>query len=523
MIRLLIFTFLVSIGAAACGNTSQDNLPADYVRIADKDDVPTLDPAHGYDTASWQFEDLLFETLLDYGANGELEPELAESWEVSSDGLTYTFRLRGDARFSNGREVAANDVRFGIVRVVNPATQSPGAEFFRDIVGAESCTKDSCEVRGLEVPGPNRLRIELRHPDPLFLHKLAMPFASAIPAEVVREKGDDFGRSPVGSGPFRLREWQAGQRLVLERRDDVPRVAPAAGIVRLVGVDDDLAWLKFRRGQIDIAGIPPAEFTLVIQDPGYADQIRHVTALRTQYLGMNCRQHPFDDRRVRRALNHAVNKEKLLRLLNDRGVVARGIVPPNMPDFTSQAEGYAFDPGRARTLLREAGLEGGFESTLWIRNDDNSLRLAQSIQQDLARIGVQIRLKPVAWGPFLEAVKSAEKVPMFLLGWEADFPDASNFLEVLLHSKQIGTNNNTNYRNPDVDRLLDLAARSIDQAERRRLLQEVERVAVSDAPWVFLYHPVTFKIASRRVRDLTLDPLRPDRLGRVWVDVGLQP
>jgi len=288
----------------------------------------------------------------------------------------------------------------------------------------------------------------------------------------------------------------------------------------LVGVNDELAWLKYESRQLDVANIPPAEFPRVVREPRYAPLLRHVTTMRTQYLGMNCQMAPFTDRRVRQALNYAANKTKLLQLINERGVVAKGVVPPNMPGYNAAVPGYPFDPRRARQLLAEAGYPDGFRTTLWVRSSEDSLRLAQSLQQDFAEVQVAVQIKPIAWGPFLEAVRKTDLVPMFFLGWEADFPDPSNFLEVLLHSKYIGTNNNTNYRNPDVDALLDQAAHTIDAEARLALLQRAELLAIDDAPWVFLYHPVGYEIVAPRVRDFRLHPLRPARFDRVWLDDG---
>lgn len=512
---------LVAAGAAlfGCESKGSDAATAALVRVADKDDIPTLDPARGYDAASWQFEDMLFDTLLDYDDAGMLAPELANHWEVADDGLTYTFTLRPEARFSNGRPLTADDARLAIERVLAPATQSPGAEFYRGIVGAESCQSWPCGVAGLSTPAPNLLRIQLRAVDPLFLHKMALPFSAPIPKEVVEARGDDFGRHPVGVGPFVLDEWRPGERLVFTRNPSyyVAGVPKVAGVLRLVGVDDDLGWLKYLSGQLDITPIPPPEFPAVIHDPAFAPLLRKVTTMRTQYMGLNCALPPFTDRRVRQALNYAVNKEKLLRLMNNRGIVADGFVPPNLPGYVSPVHGYPYDPVRARELLGEAGYANGFDSVLWLRNDANTIRLAQSIQQDLALVNVGVQLKPLAWGSFLDAVKRPDLVPMFLLGWEADFPDASNFLDVLLNSKEIGTNNNTGYRNDEVDQLLNRAAHTSDSKQREELLQRVERIAFDDAPWVFLYHPMTYEVVSSRVRDYQLHPLRPPRFRSLWL------
>ncbi len=517
----ILLGVLLLAGCTAPSGGAAD-VEGQYLRLADQDDVPTLDPARGYDTASWQFEEMLFNTLLDYDDDGNLVPELATHWDVSADQRTYEFHLRSDVRFTNGRPLVAGDIRYSITRVLDPHTQSQGAEFFRGIVGAEECVAARCRVSGIETPDAYTVRITLRDFDPLFLHKLAMPFAAAVPAEEVERWGEDFGRHPVGTGPFLLQEWSSGQRLLLVRNPNyfVAGVPRLAGVQRLVGVNEELEWLKYESGQLDVASIPPAEFPRVVRDPRYQSALRHVTTMRTTYLGMNCRLPPFTDRRVRQAMNYAVNKTKLLRLINDRGVIARGILPPNMPGYNPDVPGYGFDPQRARQLLGEAGYAEGFATTLWVRSDETMLRLAQSVQQDLADVGVRLQVKAIAWGPFLEAVKLPDLVPFFLLGWEADFPDPSNFLEVLLHSKYIGSNNNTNYRNPEVDTLLDTAAHTIDPEARIKLLQRVELLAVSDAPWVFLYHPVTYVVVNPRVRDFRLHPLRPPRLEHVWLANG---
>jgi ABC-type transport system substrate-binding protein len=513
---ILLWSLPACTSTPSAGNAAFD---ARYLRLADQDDIPTLDPARGYDTASWQFEEMLFNTLLDYDNDGNLVPELATGWDVSADQRTYLFHLRQDARFTNGRSVVADDIRYSIERVLNPRTQSQGVEFFRGIAGAEDCSPEQCRVRGIETPDAHTIRFTLRDFDPLFLHKLAMPFAAAVPAEEVERWGEDFARHPVGSGPFQLQEWVSGQRLLLVRNPHyfitgVPRLA---GVQRLVGVNEDLEWLKYESGQLDVAGIPPAEFPRVVRDPHYKPMLRHVTTMRTTYLGINCQLPPFTDRGIRQAMNYAINKEKLLRLINNRGVVARGFLPPNMPGYNPEVTGYDFEPQRARQLLADAGYENGFSTTLWIRSDETMLRLAQAVQQDLADVGVRIQIKAIAWGPFLEAVKLPDLVPVFLLGWEADFPDPSNFLEVLLHSKNIGSNNNTNYRNPEVDALLDTAAHTVDPRERLQLLQRVELLATADAPWVFLFHPVTYVVVNPRVRQFELHPLRPPRVEGVWL------
>lgn len=515
-----VFLFaLVFSGCSSDLPASQDATPPGYLRLAESDDVPTLDPARGYDVASWQFEDMLFQTLLDYDEQGELVAEAAAEWHVSPDGRVYRFRLRPDLRFSNGRQVVAADFAYAIERTLDPATRSPGAEFYRGLRGSDACERGACRVTGIRIIAPDTLELELLTVDPLFAHKLAMPFSAAIPQEEVAKWQEDFGRHPVGSGPFVLEEWKAGQYLRLRRNPDfvAARTVRLAGIERRVGVSDELAWFQYEAGELDVSEIPPAEFPRVMADSSRTALLRHVITLRTHYLGMNCLLAPFDKLPVRQAINHAIDRKKLLALLNQRGVVAHGILPPAMPGYDAAARGYIFDRERARKLLQAAGLAAGLRTTLWVRLDGLTLRLAQSIQQDLAEVDVHITIKPLAWGPFLEAVRRHDEVPMFLLGWEADFPDPSNFLETLFHSRHIGTNNNTNYANPTVDTLLDQAAHETNPTRRIHLLQRAEHAILADAPWAPLYHPVTYQILNPRVRDYRLHPLRPARFDHTWL------
>lgn len=520
---IFVCVWLVLSLATGCHRGSDSGPTFDeYIRVADKDDVPTLDPARGYDTASWQFEDLVFETLLEYADDGHLVGELARDWEVDAHGTRFVFYLRNDARFSTGRVVTAEDVRYGLTRVLAPSVGSPGRDFFLVLRGAEDCHAPGCRIDGLRAPDPHTLVMELVRPDPLFLHKVALPFAAAVPPEIVDKVGEDFGVRPVGSGPFQLVERVPGQRWVFARNPNYqgPEHIRLAGVVRFVGVSDDLAWMRYRSGQLDIAAIPSAEFLTVLRDPRLAALTRSGTSLRTQYVGLNCRRPPLDDRRVRQALNYAVDRHKLLRLLNGRGVPARGAVPPNMPGYPQRPEVYVFDRERARALLASAGHPHGFEATLWLRNDETALRIAQSLQQDWAAVGVQVRLKPLAWGPFLDAVRHSPAVDMFLLGWEADFPDPSNFLEVLFHSRQIGVNNHTQYSNSEVDALLERASLA-DPAQRLDLYRRAEDMVIEDAPWVFLYHPRSYVIVSTRLQGFRLHPWRPPRLSRTWL-AGVQ-
>ncbi len=515
--------FLAGLAAGCGGGEDNFGLPpnAMVLRLASQDDVPTLDPAQGYDTASWTFEQMIFDTLVRYGdSDVELHPDAATSWESSPDATRFTFHLRHDLRFSNGRPVTSADFKYSIERVIDPATRSKGMEYYRSIVGAEDfAAHREPHVDGIETPDPWTIVFHLAAPDPIFPHKLSMPFTAAVPREAVKTWGEDFSRHVIGSGAFKLKQWIGGQRIVLVKNPDyfikgLPRLD---AVVEQAGVNDELEWLRFESGEIDAGAIPASEFPYVMKTPALKKLTLRQTTVTTNYLGMNCQMPPFDDLRVRRAFNYAINKRKLVAVLNGRGVVARGVLPPNLPGYNPDLAGYDYDPGKARRLLEEAHFPFAARPTLWLRADQQSAMLAESIQQDLELVGVNVELKPVAWGPLLEAIRQPKNVELFMLAWEADFPDPENFLSVLLSRAQWGANNDSFYSNPELDSLLARAAPVADFKRRYALYDEAEKIVVADAPWVFLYYPVSYVIVQPWVHGYVLNPMRPTRFERVWL------
>ncbi len=250
--------------------------PGGSITVTYKDDVATLDPAIGYDWQNWSMIKSLFDGLMDYvPGTTTLRPGLAESYEISGDGLTYTFKLRAGVKFHNGREMTSEDVKYSLDRVTDPATQSPGAGFFGSIAGFEAAGPDG--LSGVEVVDPLTVKITLSRPDATFLHVMALNFASVVPKEAVDAAAGDFGKQPVGTGAFKLAEWTLGQRLVFEKnadywRDGVPYLD---SVVFEVGQEPVVALLRLQNGEVDVPGdgIPPAKFQEVMGDPAQAAHV----------------------------------------------------------------------------------------------------------------------------------------------------------------------------------------------------------------------------------------------------------
>jgi ABC-type transport system substrate-binding protein len=405
-----------------------------------KDDMATLDPAIGYDWQNWSMINAMFSRLVDYKAGTtELEPSLATSYMISPDGLTYTFKLNPKAKFTNGRKVVAADVKYSIERAVNPKTQGPGAGFFHSIVGADKVTDGSATTMdGITAVDDETVKFTLTQPDATFLNVLALNFASAVPKEAVEAEGADFGKKPVGSGAYILKEWVTGQHLVFVRNPDYFRQRPNLDQFTIeIGQEPLVAILRLQKGEVDIAGdgIPPAKYLEMKNSPDSAQMIVDRDQLETSYITMNTTKKPLDDVRVRQAINMAMNKDRIVKIINGRATVANQVLPPGMAAYDKSYKGYPYDIEGAKKLMADAGLKDGFSTVLYAMNTDPNPRIAQAIQQDLAAIGIKAEIKALAQPEVIAAGGNKDQAALTWsggMGWIADFPDGSDFYGPIL-------------------------------------------------------------------------------------------
>ncbi|MGF6230574.1 ABC-type transport system substrate-binding protein [Inquilinus ginsengisoli] len=499
--------------ALATPAMSQDIKQGGTMTVTYKDDVTTLDPAIGYDWQNWSMIKSLFDGLMDYKpGTTELVPDLAESFEVSADGLTYTFRLRHGVKFHNGRELKAVDVKYSLDRVVQPETQSPGAGFFDSIEGfADVSGGKAKELSGVTTPDDYTVVFRLTRPDAPFLHKMALNFSHVVPKEEVEKYGADFGKHPVGTGAFKMTEWTLGQRIVFERNPDyfqkgLPHLDK---IVFEVGQEPVVALLRLQRGEVDIAGdgIPPAKFLEVTQDPAYKDLIIQGNQLHTGYITMNVKAKPFDDVRVRQAVNMAINKDRIIRIINGRAKPANQPLPPSMPGYAADYKGYTYDVEGAKKLMADAGQGAGFTTDLYVANTDPQPRIAQAIQQDLAQIGIKAEIKALAQANVIAAGGDEKQSTMIWSGgmaWIADFPDPSNFYGPILGCGGAvpGGWNWSWYCNADLDKRAaeaDAIADPAKAAEREAKWRDIFLDVMKDAPWAPVFNEQRYTIRSERM------------------------
>ncbi len=517
MKRLLTSTALIAaLAVPAMAQEYQpdpDAQPGGAITITYKDDVATLDPAIGYDWQNWSMIKSIFDGLMDYvPGTTELRPGLAESYETSADGLVYTFKLRPGVKFHNGREMTAEDVKYSLDRVTDPTTQSPGAGFFGAIDGYDAASAGGGEgLSGVKVVDDQTVEITLTRPDATFLHVMALNFASVVPQEAVEAAGGDFGKQPVGTGAFKLGEWTIGQRLVFEKnadywRDGVPYLDQ---ITFEVGQEPIVALLRLQNGEVDVPGdgIPPAKFVEVMGDPAQAERVIEGGQLHTGYITLNTQIPPFDDVKVRQAVNMAINKDRITQIINGRAVPATQPLPPSMPGYTEGYEGYAYDVEAAKALLAEAGHPDGFETELFVMNTDPNPRIAQAIQQDLSQIGITASIQSLAQANVIAAGGEADQAPMIWSGgmaWIADFPDPSNFYGPILGCAGAvpGGWNWSWYCNEDLDAMAAEADSMAgeDQAEARLAKwSDIYMKVMEDAPWVPVFNEQRYTMKSPRM------------------------
>ena len=491
-----------------------------------KDDIATLDPAIGYDWQNWSMINAMFSRLVDYPAGTSvIKPSLAESYTVSDDGKTYTFKLHTDVKFTNGRPLVASDVKYSIERTINPKTQSPGASFYHSIVGYDAMVGGKADaLDGVKVIDDHTVEFTLTQPDATFLNDLALNFASIVPKEAVEAAGGDFGKKPIGSGAFTLKEWTVGQRLVFEKNPDYfvkgrPRID---GYTVEIGQEPLVALLRLQKGEIDIAGdgIPPAKYLEMKNSKDFEGMIVDRQQLETSYVTLNTQVKPFDNVKVRQAVNMAINKDRIVRIINGRAVPANQVLPPMMPGYDKDYKGYPYDVEKAKALLADAGLKDGFSTELYTSNTDPQPRIAQAIQQDLAAIGIKAEIKSLANPNVIAAGGTQGQAAMVWsggLGWIADYPDPSDFYGPILScgSAVAGGWNWSWYCNKDMEPraqaadALPLPAKAEERnAQWGKIFTEIQE---KDAPWIPVFNERRVVAKSKRMGgedQIYIDPTR---------------
>jgi len=482
-------------------------------------DVRGFDPHISFDELSNMGIKLMFEGLIDYDPESlELVPRLAEAVpEASEDGLRYRFRLRDNLRFADstvfcenpstatapcpGRALVAADVRWSLEHMLHPATGSPGVTFYELIDGLEAFREgEASHVSGIRVLDDRTVEIVLLRPDQTFLYAMAMTFAYPVAHEVYElyedDPDDSVARHPVGTGAFVLESWEPGVQLDFVRNPNFfiegqPYVDRQVFILNL---DRRPAVMRFRNGEIDhIHRQTPADYRLLRSYDAWEPYRVEQPKTNIWGIGMNCEMEPFTDRHMRRAVAFALNTERWNRARAGRLLLTGQPIPRTLPGFDENMPGlHHFDLDIAREEMRLAGYPDGYPEPLTITMSDGETArfYGELVQQDLREIGIQIEIRQLSFPIWLQQLGTRRTALMALQGWSMDYPDASNFLDILFHSRSIHDTDSENkafYSNPEVDSLLDRARVERDREQRLDLYRQASQIIVDDAPWGFTF------------------------------------
>ncbi|MCL6452778.1 MAG: ABC transporter substrate-binding protein [Alicyclobacillus sp.] len=519
-------------GSNSAGSGSSSGSTSQVIQIDENQDFAHLDPALAYDTGDWEIvPQVMYNQLITYAPQStKLVGDLATSWTVSPDGKTYTFKLRKGVTFWNGDPVTAQNFIDEFQRILTKSLNSPAVGFIDPaIVGADAYYNGKAKtISGITAPDPYTLKIQLTTPEAYFLDVLAMPFFSPVDMSYINKIGNKaFDHSAMGTGPFELASYTQGKELILKKNPHFynPEYPKLDEIDIYINSNEEASALKFKQGTSAFISwnqnIDSADFVSMMNDPQYKNDFYKQPLVAVYYLALDMKPtSPIQNKLVRQAINMAIDKKKLVQLQNGRAEVANQILPPAMPGYNQNLPAnvnYPYDPQKAKELLKQAGYPNGFTVDMLITSDSTTAKLAQSIQNDLAQIGITVNLKPENSASYLQDAMD-HKYPITYTAWFQDFPDPYDFLSVLLSTDQIASGNNmAAYSNPTVDKELAAAAVMPNGQARYDKYTQIQNQILADAPWVPLYYPVQYAVVQPWIKGFYMNPVLLDPLWNLSV------
>jgi oligopeptide transport system substrate-binding protein len=531
-LRILLFSGFVFL-LAACTSTLQNNNKYQIFKYNESAGITSLDPAFARSGSNIWAINQLYNGLVQLDDQLIVQPCIAKSWQITDQGLTYTFHLRRDVFFHDdaafpggkGRIVNAHDVEYSFTRLIDPKVASPGAWVFRKDTKFKA-TDDSTFV------------IQLKESFPPFLGLLSMQYCSVVPQEAVKRYGDDFRNHPVGTGPFRFKLWKEGVKLVLVKNPNYfefekGRRLPFLDAISISFIiDKQAAFLEFVKGNLDyMSGIDASYKDELLTKSGMLKdkykgkfQLIRQPYLNTEYLGFYVgnptdKTNPINDVRIRQAINYGFDRVKMMKHLRNSigtpGVF--GFIPAGMPGYdSSQMHGYDYEPDRSRQLLAAAGYPNGKGlPPIKLITNPTYLDLCKYIQQQLNQTGFDIRID-VSPPATLREMMAKGEAPFFRGSWIADYPDAENYLS-LFYSKNHSPDgpNYTHYTNPQFDKLFEQARKEVNDSLRYKLYIKMNCLVMTDAPVAVLYYDEVLRFVNNHVKGFGSNPMNLLTLKRV--------
>lgn len=465
--------------------------------------LETLDPYNTNSTLNQAAGKAYYEGLYEFDKDLKIQPLLATGYEVSPDGLVYTFKLRQGVKFQDGTDFTADAVKVNFDRVSNPANHLTRYTQFN-------------QVDKTEVVDPYTVRITLKRPFSAFINALAHPAAMMISPAALEKYGKDIGFHPVGTGPFEFVEWKPAEYLKVKKFDGYWKKGyPKVDTLTFRTVtDNNTRAAVVQTGEAQFAFPVPFEQAAVLAKNDKLDLIDDKSSIMARYLSMNVMKKPFDNIKVRQAINYAINKQALAKVaFSGYASVSTGVIPQGV-DFATKIGEWPYDPKKARELLAEAGYPKGFESTLWSAyNDGTSVKVVQFLQQQLAQVGIKVSVEVLESGQRVQRVQQVQKpedaqVRLYYAGWSSSTGEADWGLRPLLSTGAFPPqlNNVSYYSNPKVDDDITKALTTTNRDEKASLYKDAQETIWKDAPWAFLVTQNNVYIRSKKLSGVYVMP-----------------
>ena len=528
--KFLIFTFILT-SLISCQSGFKRPEGKTVFKYNESAGISSLDPALARDQANIWADNQLYNSLVQLDNDLLVQPCLAKSWNIEDKGTKYQFVIRSDVYFHNsevfpegkGRRMTAQDVEYSLKRVLNPKILSPGAVWLQNIIA-----KSNSGEFEINAENDTILFITLKEAFSPFLGRLSMPYFSVVPKEAIDFYGDDFGRHPVGTGPFYFKMWKEGVKLVLLKNEDYfefengHRLPYLDAVAISFIIDKQSVFLEFVKGNIDfMSGIDPSyKDELLLPNgslnPKYNDKINLLTRpyLNTEYLGFlmqNNKDTVLLDKRIRQAINYGFDRKKMMRYLrNNIGIAGNnGFVPVGMPGFENGiTKGYFYSPDSVLSLLAQAGFPNAKGlPTITLATTSAYLDICKYIQQELGKLGVNMEIDVHQPASLRQMVANA-RIPFFRGSWIADYADPENYL-ALFYSPNFSPSgsNYTHFSSPKFDELYEKARAEVNDSIRLKMYRQMDQMVIDEAPVVILYYDQVLRFVSKNISGLGVNAM----------------
>lgn len=524
--KLIRYSWLLLI-LISCSGKKNNHEGKTIFRYNEPKGITSLDPAFSRTMANIWVVNQLFNGLVQMNDETLIQPCIAKSWEISENGLVYTFHLRNDVFFHDnesfvngkGRKISASDFVYSFNRIVDEKTLSPGRWIFNNV--------DFSDGKGFSAPNDSTFVIHLKKSFPPFIGMLTMQYCSVVPKEAVEYYEKDFGRNPVGTGPFKMKWWYEGVKLVLHKNEnyfetDNGKKLPYLDAVSITFINDpQSSFLEFVKGNTDmLSGLDDGSYKdAIITSSGelkteFRDKVNLISQpfLNTEYFGFLVndsleivKNSPLRKKEIRQAINYGIDRVKMMRYIrNNIGAPAvNGFVPEGLPSFSKELKGYDYNPAKARELLTQAGFPNGKNlPEITLHTTSQYLDLCEYIQHQLSEIGIKIKMEVNPPGTHGEMVANAQSL-FWRKSWIADYADAENYL-ALFYSKNFTPKgpNYTLFKNEKFDALYEKALQEANDSVRYELYREMDKLIIEIAPIVPLYYDRVLRFVSKDVEGL---------------------